>query len=308
MSGGGGGGAAIGGLVGGPVGALIGGGIGESREGAGRAADASSRAAQAAEIQAAQNYQWNRERVDSYAKWYEDQTVENLLKTDQAIKSQETNLARQERLISEIDPTIVEASKQALRLLRGEESSTLSPLKKQRDQQRQSLLNSLREQLGPGAETSTAGIQALTKFDMETSNLFSGAQQQALANIGNISSQFSSQRPDIFREIQGLGSLAQGRAGIGERRFQLAGLGSVSTLMGGQAPLVQTAGAGSVGELLRGQYQQAFGNQMTNLGTQIGSAILTQGMSGMSGGGSAAGGGASGASAGQSYKNYGNMA
>ena len=97
-------------------------------------------------------------------------TTAGLLAFDRDIKNQEKNLSRQEQLISQLDPTIIEASQQALRLLRGESSSTLAPIQAQRDQQRQKLMNSLRQQLGPGAESSTAGIQALTRFDAETNH------------------------------------------------------------------------------------------------------------------------------------------
>jgi len=171
-------------------------------------------------------------------------TVESMAQMDTAIKSQERNLARQEQMISQIDPTIIEASQQALRLMRGESSSTLAPLQRQRDMQRQKLLNSLREQLGPGAETSTAGIQALTRFDAESGNMFASAQQQALGNMGNIFGQFSSQKPDMLREASGLGSLAQGRAGL---RYSQA-----NAMQGVMGNMMNTAGAQYTGDLIRG--------------------------------------------------------
>lgn len=201
----------------------------------------------------------------------EKPTAEAMLTFDKSLAAQERNLARQEQLVSQIDPTILEASQQALRLLRGESSSTLAPLQQQRDTQRQKLLNNLREQLGPGAETSTAGMQALSRFDSETSNIMSGAQQQALGNLGALTGQFTAARPDILRETQGFGNLATGRAGLA---FTRAGL-----LSGQGQNVINTAGAENTGALMRAQGQQALYNQITGAGISAGSALLTGGLS-----------------------------
>jgi len=230
-----------------------------------RAANAASGAALAQQQQAQINY-------DETAGIVNPATVAGLASFDRDIANQEKNLARQEQLISQIDPTIIEASQQALRLLRGEQSSTLQPLQNQRSQQRQKLLNSLREQLGPGAETSTAGIQALTRFDAETSNIMGGAQQQALSNLGGLSAQFTSQRPDMFREISGLSSFGQGKTALS---YNQAGV-----LSNARMGLQQTAGAQFVGDAAMAQSRQAQYNQLTQLGGTLAGAAITGGMSG----------------------------
>jgi hypothetical protein len=185
---------------------------------------------------------------------------------DRDIKNQEKNLSRQEQLISQLDPTIIEASQQALRLLKGEQASSMGPLKQQRDMQRQKLLASLRAQLGPGAETSTAGIQALTRFDMETGQLMSGAQQQMLGTLGNVSSQFTSQRPDMLREISGLSGFGQAQTDLQFRR--------AAALSNARQGLQQTAGAQHIGGMMAGQQQQAMGNQLVNLAGTVGGSFL----------------------------------
>lgn len=200
-------------------------------------------------------------------------TVAGLASLDRDIANQERNLSRQEQMISQLDPTIIEASQQALKLMRGEDASTLAPLKRQREMQRQKLLSSLREQLGPGAETSTMGIQALNRFDAETSNIFSGAQQQALSNLGSVSTQFSSQRPDMLREIAGL-------SGFGQQKYQMGlnkanySLGVIGAMNGGNAQHLQSAGAGQVSAMMAGQQQNAWGNQLAQSATQMGTAYL----------------------------------
>lgn len=199
-------------------------------------------------------------------------TVQGLLSFDRDIKNQEKNLARQEQLISQIDPTILEASQQALKLLRGEQSSTLAPIQRQRDQQRQKLLNQLREQLGPGAETSTAGIQALTRFDAETNNLMAGQQQSAIQMLGNTAGQFNSVRPDMFREIMGLSNFGQGKTQL---QYQQA-----AALSNARQGLMQTAGAQYTQDLIKAQGAASYGRSLHESGMAIGEAWATMGMGG----------------------------
>lgn len=234
-----------------------------------RAANAAQAAALAQQQQAAASYRETAGIVNPA-------TTAGLLAFDRDIKNQERNLSRQEQLISQLDPTIIEASQQALRLLRGESSSTLAPIQAQRDQQRQKLLNSLRQQLGPGAESSTAGIQALTRFDAETNQLMSSQQQNALQGLGSLSAQFTSQRPDLYREINGLSQFNQGKSDLSFR--QAAALGNARN------GLQQTAGAQYTGQLIQAQQQQALNNQIIGAGIQGGTAYLTGGLSALGGG------------------------
>jgi len=255
---------AVGGLIGGASGYMIGAGI-----------DAGNDAAKAAQNAAMAQQEAARRSYAKTARIVNPATTAGLLAFDRDIKSQEKNLARQEQLISQLDPTIIEASQQALRLLRGESSSTLAPIQAQRDQQRQKLLNSLRQQLGPGAESSTAGIQALTRFDAETNQLMSQQQQSALQGLGSLSSQFTSQRPDMLREINGLSQFNQEKTNLSFR--QAAALSSA------RLGLQQTAGAQYTGDLVRAQNQQALSNQITGAVIQGGTAYLTGGLSTLGG-------------------------
>lgn len=261
------GGGGIGGIVKsatnplGVVGTFATGGFGD-----GGYADAAQNAALAQQRQAQLSYNETKNIVNPA-------TTAGLLAFDRDIKNQEKNLSRQEQLISQLDPTIIEASQQALRLLRGESSSTLAPIQQQRDMQRQKLLNSLRQQLGPGAETSTAGIQALTRFDAETNQLMSAQQQNALGQLGQLSAQFTSQRPDMLREINGLSQFNQGKSNLS---FQQA-----AALSNARLGLQQTAGAQYTGDVIRGQQQQALQNQLLGGLITGGTAAATGGMSAM---------------------------
>lgn len=230
-----------------------------------------ARAAQNAALQqqrlAEQQYDYNKKQLGKARTELQGYTVQGLASLDRDIKNQEKNLARQEQMIANLDPAIIEAAQQALKLMRGETSSTLAPLQRQRQQQREKLLNSLREQLGPGAETSTAGMQALNRFDSETDNLFASGQQQALGNLGNISAQFTSQRPDMLREIGGLSQFGQQKYGLGMNMANFD-LQRINALQGGQAAMLNTTGAQYTSDLMRGQFGQMAGLRQQELGAQ----------------------------------------
>lgn len=260
-----------------------------------RMANAAGAAALAQQRMAWNQYDYNKKQLDSSRRELQGYTTQALASLDRDIKNQERNLSRQEQLISQLDPTIIEAAQQALKLMRGETSSTLAPLQRQREMQRQKLLSSLREQLGPGAETSTAGIQALNRFDAETDSLFAGAQQQALSNLGGLSAQFTSQRPDMFREIAGLSSFGQGKYALGQGMANFD-LQRINALQGGQANVLNTTGAQYTSDVMRGQFGQMAGIRQQELGAQQ-QAQAQQTMASVFGGGMFGGGGGGGGAA-----------
>lgn len=196
----------------------------------------------------------------------EPATTKSLAQQDQAIAAQERNLGRLEKLAAEIDPAVIEASQQALALLRGEESKTLSPVRKQREMGRQKLLNTLRERLGPGAETSSAGMQALNAFDAETDQLLAGAQQSALGQLGNLTTQFRAAGPDLLRQAGGLASLSQGRFGTQLQASQ--------GLFDARRPMMGAAGSQFTGQMVRAQQGQALTNSLFQLGGMAAGAAL----------------------------------
>lgn len=249
------------------MGRAVGDAVGEIT-GANRQADAAESAASAQRDEAARQYNTNNRILTGAGDNLKSATVSGLAAMDQDIANQQRNLQRQQTLLEQLDPVIMEASQQALKLLRGEQSSTLAPVQDQRNLQRQKLLNQLREQLGPGAETSTAGIQALTRFDSETNNLLSGQQQQALGNLGNISAQFTSQRPDMYREIAGLSGLNQGKYSLAANQSNFD-LQRVSALSGIGAQMINSAGAQYVGDQIKGQSQQALINNAISAGATM---------------------------------------
>jgi hypothetical protein len=196
----------------------------------------------------------------------------------QALERQGSALDRQEKLFQSIDPAIMEASKQAFQLLQGQEAKSLAPLKASRQRQRQKLMDRLREQLGPGAETSTAGIQALNQFDQQTSEQLSGAQERSIGNLFGMGLQGEQAKLGRGQLInQGIGQTAN----IGGMFGQSAGRAAQTALAAGgleqqgfgnltQAQFNRAGGAGAKfvksqlqGQARQAQHSQAMGGAMS---------------------------------------------
>lgn len=270
----------------GKLGREIANGIGDLT-GANRAAEGAQRAAM--ERQALANKQYD--FAQTFGKDLRNQAMDlskaspqELAALEQSSNLQSKGLNEQAQLFSALDPAIMEASKQALGLLKGQEAGTLAPLRKQRDRQRQKLLDSLREQLGPGAETSSAGIQALANFDLDTSSQLENAQQSSLGQLFGMGSQGAQARSSLVQGYQGAArnalGVSQGYGGISSRQAQaLLGAGGIqagmlSSAMQGQ---LGTAGAKHTAETLKGQSQMNFMSGLLNAGATAGFSKLFNG-------------------------------
>lgn len=187
---------------------------------------------------------------------------EQMNATKRAMALQEKQIAREEELINAIDPTIMEAATQAQKLLKGEKNTGQDIVARNREQQRTQLLNRLREQLGPGAESSTAGLQALNQFDAETENLQFGTRQQELGTLLGTALQG---RPDIGRSIFGLGNISsQGFGTVGSLFHNRASRLSNIEMMAGNSA-IEYAGAGNTANLVTAQGQQKSASEVKQM-------------------------------------------
>lgn len=236
----------------------------KSAQAAGKAAKAQERAAKTQQEQAIEAAK----------------SPEEFAQLERAAAFQERQLGRQERLIESLDPAILEAATQATQLLRGEEAASLGPARQQRARQREQLLNQLRQQLGPGAETSSVGQQALQNFDQQTSTQLSGLQQQSLSQLFNIGS---------FESGRGATALA-GTLGVA-RGFGQRAQRQTSAITGTGGAVTGAAGSQFVGEQIRGAGIASIGGAITQ-------GALAGGFGG-GGGGAASSGGFTGSLAGQ---------
>lgn len=238
-------------------------------------------------------------------------SVQELNSLSSAVESQQKFIGEQERLLASVNPTLMEASQQALKLLRGEKASSLGPLEQQRQQQRQALQNSLRAQgLGDG---SSAALNALSRFDSETANILNSAQQ---GQTNTLLQATLASNPNINASTSNLGALSSGYGNIANRETQArlsAGSARLGALSQAGQSVIQNAGAQYTGQVLQGQANAAYNNQMANMYGQIGGQALGMGLGGLMGGAKApatpqSNGVTPGTFTGQSYTNYGNMA
>lgn len=210
-------------------------------------------------------------------------SVEELNAYDQSLKYAQKQADADQRLIDSIDPALMEASKQVLSLLKGEQSGLGNAIGNQRATQRNKLLSQLREQLGPGAETSTMGQQALMRFDAETAQLGAQAQGQSLAQAMGI----IQGRP----ENRGMGAIADIGQLYGNRAGRLAqsqfntGQGILQALGAGNAGVLQMTGYDQLKRQMTGRMQQQLGKEWSQDSAQF-MGLMLGGMMGSPGGGS----------------------
>lgn len=110
-------------------------------------------------------------------------TAQELVESGKAIQEKDKAISRQEALLNATDPALLEAGGQALKLLRGQQASVLGPIQAERDRQRGQLVTSLRAQMGEGAENTSAGQEALNRFDQQTTQTMASAQQSTLQSL-----------------------------------------------------------------------------------------------------------------------------
>ncbi len=216
---------------------------------------------------------------------YAEASPEELAQLNKSIALNEADITRKEKLLASSDPALIEAGTQALKLLRGEEAKTLAPLRSQFDQQESELRSKLAQQLGPGYENTTAGIQALEAFNQQKNSVYANAQQNALGALLGVA-QNTSAGYGTQSNIANAGTLA-GLFGNINRRQIGALQGTPITDAG--APFVQSAA------------QAAANQQFIGQGIKLGAAVLTGGASAGAGGlGDLFAGGTPGFSEGQS--------
>lgn len=162
-----------------------------------------------------------------------------------SLRAQEITIAREQKLIEAVDPAIMEAGKQAYDMLQGKEAETLAPIRRQRERQKQQLRETLRRQLGPGFETSSAGIEAMSRFETETADLMAQTQQRAINDFLGVAQNASSVSKQTEAAAQGK-MLATGEAfgNIQKRRASAAQFTAAQFLEGGK--LIDAAASGQV--------------------------------------------------------------
>lgn len=283
------------------VGGLALGAMGSMQAGHAAQNAATAQAEMAQQMRAAVLNQASQNKSESMK--YADATPEELNALSRNYDAAGTQLDREQRLMDAIDPSLMEASKQALGILRGNTADVNKPMMDMRNSQRQNLVNSLRSQYGPGAENSSIGQKQLSMFDMGTNSMFQQNQQQSLSQLFGIAGS-NAGAAGVQQGIAGLQQVGQGYGQLQERKLNTSlnlGAQTLGALSGTSQQMINSAGAGSVGQAMQGQAMAGMGNSLMNAGLMSGAA---RGFGGLSGGAGAAPVGAQG---GGSYLPTGNI-
>lgn len=182
---------------------------------------------------------------------------------DVALKSAQANVNRQNALVASLDPNIVEAGKQTAQLLQGKSAPVLAEIQNQRNMQRQQLQAQLTQQMGPGGASSSAGQQALQKFDLNTANMMNSTQQQYLDKVSNISMGGAKTLADSLNSV----NTALSDVNSNSPQNKAAQLISQFTNGAGaaaQGAKVNSAGGQYKGQQLLGQMTSQIGGEMVS--------------------------------------------
>lgn len=181
---------------------------------------------------------------------------------DKAMAAQTQDLARQQQLVNNINPALLDAGKQMQQLLQGQAAPVLQNLQNQRQLQRQNMLDTLRQQMGPGAETSSLGQHEMMKFDSETSNILNGAQQSYLNEVSGLAlGGNATLSQSIGSATNNLGKLADSYGQIGLNKANII-TGTQAQMAAPNQALINTAGSA-------GQAQAMQGQMLGNLGSSL---------------------------------------
>ena len=217
--------------------------------------------------------------------------TKRLLETkEQALNRGLEALNKEYDIYDTMEPTIKEAGQQTLALLRGERARILDPMMKQRDSQRQQLEEQLAQKLGPGFRTSSAGIEALGKFDDGSAALMAGAQSQALQQVAGIFQSTAASRPDlvgktgsIFEQAAGIDkAVLANESNVTTRTLQgvLQGFKQTPVDFGGvyqaSGNVTNSAGAPYQGAINGAQSNANLGGTLLNMGANVGGNVFSQ--------------------------------
>lgn len=182
-------------------------------------------------------------------------TPQELQAIETGMRNAEITIQRERNVISQLDPTILEAGKQAYAMLNGDkEAGILSTIRRQRERQKQALSDNLRRQLGPGFETSSAGIEALNKFDLATDDAINGAQMGAINQLLGVTQNALGQSRQ--GEHAATGASFQAASAFGNIQQRKASAFSAGAQMVQQAGGAQVQAAGGVANAVGGAFNE----------------------------------------------------
>lgn len=182
----------------------------------------------------------------------------------QLLEQQLISIQRDIKVSETQDKNVMAYNEGLSQVLAGKEAPVLSPMRNEQNRQREAMVAQLRMQLGPGAETSSAGMEALNRFDQNQQLSNAQAQQSYL---GTLQTGAFAQSRDISRGINSAENIMQNQY-----------TRSANAITGGRtnlSPLLAAAEARYQSDLLPSQNYGKIGEQvsssgMSALGGQLG--------------------------------------
>lgn len=213
---------------------------------------------------------------------------------DTAYAQQKADLDKQTALLDAADPAVKEAGSQLYDLMKGQSTKMLDPVLKNREIARQKLEGSLARTLGSGFRTTSAGIAALTQFDLGTDTLVSQTQQQAVEQAQKVYSggiqlrnQSQSAATEMYKGITSMDSAAAQIEANAKNREVNAVIGATQStpvnfgaIQDATKDAAGAAGAPYAGDIMGGQAISNFGGAIMNIGSNLGGQVVGTGLQG----------------------------
>lgn len=198
-------------------------------------------------------------------------------------------------VLAAVNPAFLSAGKNAVDIMNGKAAPTLAPLHAQIDQQRQNLQTQLASMYGPGWSSSSAGIEAMQRFEQGAQSTLANAQQSYLGTLlGGASQGAQVNETAMNNGARTMGDLFNQTIGT-QQSFQKLNMDALATFNP-----TQYMGAQYLGDMRKGQYFSQQGQFIDTMPLAFlsamhgGSPAQTQqaaGGGGGGGGGDAMGGG-----------------
>lgn len=204
-----------------------------------------------------------------------DQTVGN---SYQALSAQLNSISKATEMLNNLSPSIKAAGEQTYNMLNGQASALLKPIQDTRARQRSELQNQLASRLGPGFQTTAAGILAMNRFDEDTTNTMASAQFQAFNQTLNASTSLAGLGGNLASQISASGTQMSQNAFNQQNAQQQLGIQAANIFAGGSAQVLNANAklSDTIGNQFAGQINQ--GQNLAAFAGQIGQGAMTYGM------------------------------
>ena len=168
----------------------------------------------------------------------------------------------QKQIMEAYGPSIMEQGRQFFNQLKGEASGVVRSFDNQRSRAREQLRAQLIERMGPDALTSSAGVNALNNFDIQTADARSSIEEQSLNNavtrLGNLQQSQGAAGSTIYNAYNSMSGLLNNiQTTMGNIQTRQVNASNMTA-----APVIGTAGSENVGtaymgQAIQGGFQQA---------------------------------------------------